>query len=408
MTSDGKKLSRRRLLAIAGAGLGASAGGAALLRAGEAGSDAAQAAPAETVVPFHGSHQAGILTPAQRHVRFASYDLQVSSAGELRSLMQDWTAAAELMTAGRPLGPLSSNQLQPPVDTGEAEELSAERLTLTFGFGPGLFEKVGLRSLMPEQLAPLPHFAFDDLDPATTGGDICVQACADDAQVAFHAVRNLTRIGFGRAAARYVQTGFLGLPGGGATPRNLMGFRDGTANPKSSDAAMMTSNVWADAADGQAWMHGGSYLVSRRIRIQLEAWDRTPIGEQETIFGRHRTSGAPIGGTAEHDTVDPARLPPHAHIRLANPRTPETESQRILRRGYNFDDGMVPGLTQTDAGLFFLAYQRDPRKQFVPIQTRLAAADRLNEYILHTGSGLWAVPPGIDRGGYVGESLLDA
>jgi deferrochelatase/peroxidase EfeB len=168
----------------------------------------------------------------------------------------------------------------------------------------------------------------------------------------------------------------------------------------------MRSNVWAAASDGQNWIAGGSYLVSRRVRIRIEAWDRTPIGEQESIFGRRKGNGAPFGGSAEHDRVVDSKLPADAHIRLANPRTgAASERQRILRRGYNFDDGMAPGLTQSDAGLFFLAYQRDPRSQFVPIQERLASSDRLNEYIQHTSSGLWAVPPGT-AGGFLAESLL--
>ena len=196
--------------------------------------------------------------------------------------------------------------------------------------------------------------------------------CADDPQIAYHAQRNLTRIGLGTVALRWTQSGFLGLPGEGRTPRNLMGFKDGTANLDASDADLMGSNVWASASDGQPWITGGSYLVSRRVRIRIEAWDRTPIGEQESIFGRRKGNGAPFGGSSEHDRVVDAKLPQDAHIRLANPRTgAASERQRILRRGYNFDDGMAPGLTQSDAGLFFSGLPARPAR---PVRPDPAAA----------------------------------
>jgi deferrochelatase/peroxidase EfeB len=392
-------MSRRRLLALAGGAVGAAAAGGAIATID------GRTADAETV-EFHGDHQSGILTPQQAHLRFAAFDLTTSSRDDVVKLFRQWTAAAALMTGGRSLGPIESNEWAPPIDTGEADGLPAARLTVTLGLGPTFFDRIGLQSRRPEQLAPLPHFPADALVADHSNGDICIQVCAEDPQIAYHAQRNLTRIGLGTVGLRWTQSGFLGLPGTGKTPRNLMGFKDGTANLDTADEAMMRSNVWAASSDGQAWMAGGSYLVSRRVRIRIEAWDRTPIGEQESIFGRRKASGAPFGGTSEHDTVRDARLPADAHIRLANPRKgAETERQRILRRGYNFDDGMAPGLTQSDAGLFFLAYQRDPRAQFVPIQQRLASSDRLNEYIQHTSSGVWAVPPGT-AGGYLGEPLL--
>ena len=367
----------------------------------------AQAAP---TVAFHGTHQAGILTPAQSDLRFASFDFLGSGAGDLRDLLRAWTSAAVLLTAGRSLSPPHEDPEKPPADTGEAFGLAPARLTLTFGLGPTLFEKVGLKSMRPPQLADIPHFPFDELDPSISGGDLCIQACADDPQVAFHAVRALTRIGFGVSALRWIQSGFLSTPTDGGTKRNLMGFKDGTANPSTSDAAMMKSNVWAATGDGQDWMANGSYLVSRRIEIHIEVWDTSAETEQDGVFGRHKMSGAPFGGTGEFDTVHIKDIPAKAHIRRANPRQGEvTERQRILRRGYNFDEGLDPGFTESVAGLFFLAYQRDPRAQFVPIQTRLAAEDRLNEYIQHVSSAVWAVLPGVERpGDFLGQTLLRA
>jgi len=184
-----------------------------------------------------------------------------------------------------------------------------------------------------------------------------------------------------------------------------MGFKDGTNNLDPSDAAVMARNVWVSSADGPDWMAGGSYLVARRILIRIEAWARTGLSEQEQIFGRRQANGAPLGGLAEHDAVVPARIPKDAHILLANPRRSGSEEERILRRGYNFGN-TVDGLGQLEAGLFFLAYQRDPRRQFVPIQTRLSSSDVLNEYTQHTGSAIFAVPAGAPPGGYVGQALL--
>ncbi len=399
MSSGAGGMSRRRLLALAGGAAGAAAAGGAIATID------GRTAVTDTV-EFHGDHQAGITTPQQAHLRFAAFDLTRASRDDVTRLMRRWTAAAALMAGGRSLGRIERNQWAPPIDTGEADGLPAARLTVTLGLGPTFFDRLGLESQRPEQLAPLPDFAGDALVPGHSNGDVCLQVCADDPQIAYHAQRNLTRIGLGTVALRWTQSGFLGLPGEGRTPRNLMGFKDGTANLDASDADLMGSNVWASASDGQPWITGGSYLVSRRVRIRIEAWDRTPIGEQESIFGRRKGNGAPFGGSSEHDRVVDAKLPQDAHIRLANPRTgAASERQRILRRGYNFDDGMAPGLTQSDAGLFFLAYQRDPRAQFVPIQQRLASSDHLNEYIQHTSSGLWAVPPGT-AGGYLAEPLL--
>jgi deferrochelatase/peroxidase EfeB len=391
-----RRLSRRRLLVAAGGAVGAAAAGGALAADG-------RSAAADTIT-FDGPHQAGIVTPQQAHLRMTAFDLNAGRE-DLRSLLRRWTAAARLMAVGHELG-ATHGQWSPPVDTGEASGLPPARLTMTVGFGPTLFAKAGLRHRRPAQLADLPRFPGDDLDPARSNGDLCIQACADDPQVAFHAIRNMARIGLGTVELRWTQSGFLSRQGD-RTPRNLMGFKDGTANLDPDDGARMRRNVWAAASDGQAWMAGGSYLVSRRIRIRIEAWDRSSLHEQEHSVGRRKGSGAPFGGHGEHDPVRISETPVGAHIRLANPRSGAgSEDERILRRGYSFDDGMVAGLTQADAGLMFLAYQRDPRRQFVTIQRRLAASDKLGEYLLHTSSGVWAIPPGSATDGYVGQSLL--
>ena len=401
--AEQRGLSRRHL--IAGAGLLGAAGVAGALAVDAAADDGGQD---RRLVDFHGEHQAGIATPVQGHLHFASYDVTTTDRAALVALLQDWTAAARAMTADRRVGGNGSqSRLAPPSDTGEAVGLDAANLTLTVGFGPGLFDdRFGLGASRPAALADLPAFPGDTLDPALCGGDLAVQACSDDPQVAVHAVRNLTRIAAGRAAVRWAQLGFgkaSATESAGPTPRNLFGFKDGTANILGDDADALTEHVWAQRSDGSTWMAGGSYLVARRIRMTIETWDRTSLDEQETLIGRTKDVGAPLGRARERATVRPAELPATSHVRLAHPSL--HGGARLLRRGYNFVAGS-DGLGHLDAGLFFLAYQRDPRRGFVPIQTELARHDAMNEYVRHTGSSLWAVPPGVGPGGWWGETLL--
>jgi deferrochelatase/peroxidase EfeB len=401
--AEQRGLSRRHLIAGAGV-LGAASVAAAL--AVEAAAD--DGGPDRRLVDFHGAHQAGIATPVQGHPHFASYDVTTTDRAALVALLQDWTAAAREMTADRRVGGSGSqSRLAPPSDTGEAVGLDAANLTLTVGFGPDLFDdRFGLGASRPAALADLPAFPGVTLDPALCGGDLAVQACSDDPQVAVHAVRNLTRIAAGRAAVRWAQLGFgkaSATESAGPTPRNLFGFKDGTANILGDDTHALTEHVWAHGSDGSAWMAGGSYLVARRIRMTIETWDRTSLDEQETVIGRTKDIGAPLGKARERATVRPAELPATSHVRLAHPSL--HDGARLLRRGYNFVDGS-DGLGHLDAGLFFLAYQRDPRRGFVPNQSELARHDAMNEYVRHTGSSLWAVPPGVGPGGWWGETLL--
>lgn len=381
-----------------------------------------QAATASSVVGFRGPHQAGIATPAQDRLAFAAFDVTTTSRSDLIALLQAWTGAAELMTRGRPIGPVAGTSAESvPVDTGEATGLAAANLSITIGFGPSLFDRFGLAAKKPRALQPLPAFKGDQLDPDLSGGDICIQACADDPQVAFHAVRNLNRMGFGTTAMRYFQLGFgrtSSTSSAQATPRNLLGFKDGTKNVVSEDAGDLNDYVWVGAGGDQPWMQGGSYLVSRRIRMEIEAWDRDRIGDQQAVIGRFKDSGAPLTGTKEHDLPDlkaitstgsddsPAgspTIPKNAHIRLASPDS--NNGVKILRRGYSFTDGVDPVTGALDAGLFFICFQSDPSSGFVQVQRNLAT-DALNEYIKHTSSGVFACPPGLAAGEYWGQHLF--
>jgi deferrochelatase/peroxidase EfeB len=414
-------LTRRRLLGVAGAGALAGTAGLAGFGVAEAQDSDPETGPADVSYPFHGTHQAGIVTPAQDRLHFASFDVTTESRDERVALLRAWTAAAAAMTAGRAVGNGSvANYDSPPADTGEALGLPPSGLTLTFGFGPTLFEKdgkdrFGLRSRQPKALRRLPHFPADNLDPARSDGDLCVQACANDPQVAVHAIRNLARIGFGTVAMRWAQLGFgrtSSTTRAQQTPRNLMGFKDGTANLKAEDTGEIEKFVWVDPADdpGADWLAGGSYLVARRIKIQIEPWDRTSLREQEMLIGRERAHGAPLSGGTEFTDLDlkiegrdGPLIPMDAHVRLAHPS--QNNGTKLLRRGYNFTDG-TDALGRLDAGLFFIAYVRDPGKHYVPMQNQLSSKDGLMEYLQHTGSGLWAVPPGTKPGQYVGQGLF--
>jgi deferrochelatase/peroxidase EfeB len=404
------RLTRRHLLASAGAGGIAAAAGGAGFALGHADDDDTTADAASQTVPFHGAYQAGIATAAQDRLHFAAFDIEDGlRAADLRDLLQAWSRAAERMTAGRPVGAANAEQLAPPDDTGEALGLTPARLTVTFGLGPAVFDdRFGLREQRPAPLRALPPLPGDELDPARSGGDLCVQACADDPQVAFHAVRNLARIGRWAVTVRWSQLGFgrtSSTSRAQATPRNLMGFKDGTANLKAEDTKALGKHVWVTGdRDGEpAWLRDGTYLVARRIRMLIEVWDRTSLGDQEQTIGRHKASGAPLGARAEFDPLEVKRLPADSHVRLAAPST--NGGAALLRRGYSFTDGLDDRLGQLDAGLFFLSFQRDPGA-FVRVQRQLGGADALNEYIKHVGSGVWAIPPGARRGGWVGETLL--
>jgi deferrochelatase/peroxidase EfeB len=379
------------------------------------------------IEPFWGVNQAGILTPPQSHTYFAAFDLTTKKLDDVVLLLRLWTDAAARLTRGQPMEPArlgksyenDAGTLAP--DSGEAFELSPARLTITFGFGAGLFvkenkDRYGLASRRPQAFVDLPRFNGDQLLPGLTGGDLSVQACADDPQVAFHAVRQLALLASDTAAIRWAQTGFLSRPSDSATPRNLMGFKDGTQVPQSPEKV-----VWV-GDDGPRWMQGGSYMVVRRIRMALEHWDRTSVGFQEQTMGRHKQSGAPLGlkdefaplGLERADSDENPIIPEHAHVRLAN--AANVGAAEIFRRGYSYNDGVnftaerwppwKQGL-EYDAGLLFVCYQNDPRTGFIKIFEEMAKLDMLNQFTTHTGGGLFACPPGAREGQFIGASLFE-
>lgn len=355
-------------------------------------------------IPFYGKHQAGITSPLQTHVYFSVLDLATDKKEEVVKLFQEWTPLMAKMCEGELAIPYSDNHYLPPTDTGEAVGLSPKRLTITVGVSPTFIKKLKLKDKELTEFVDLPAFPRDQLRDHYTGGDIVIQACADDPQVAFHAVRNLVRKGRDLLTMRWSQTGFAALNSKGETPRNLFGFKDGTANV--TEAADFDRLIWCDQNN---WLKNGTYLVVRRIQMHLETWDRTSLKEQERTFGRHRDSGAPIGSQDEFDEVDLEAkddkgewlIPEDSHTRLAK----ETE-QEIYRRAFSYANDIDPVTGQFDAGLLFISFQKDP-SQFIKIQQNLGNEDKMNEYITHIGSGLFAILPGVEVGGYLGETLFN-
>ncbi|MBW4019275.1 deferrochelatase/peroxidase EfeB [Moraxella osloensis] len=360
---------------------------------------------ADVKYDFYGEHQAGITTPSQRNIYFLVMDLHTDKLDDVKQMFKDWTTYAANLTQGKNIKAYEKNPFVPPTDTGEADSMGAYGLTLTFGISPSFLKKMGLTHKQPKEFQDLPKFPRDQLRENLTGGDICIQSCAEDAQVAFHAVRQLVRQARSNITMRWSQSGFVGFDTGNQTPRNLFGFKDGTANQSTIKAA--DKNLWADAPD---WMKGGTYLVTRVIQMHLETWDRTSLKGQEDTFGRHRDSGAAIGQKGEFDTFDvnakdaqgKAVIPEISHMGLAK-RT----GVEMLRRSYSYSSGINPATGQFDSGLLFISFQKSP-EQFIIIQNALGRLDKMNEYITHIGSGLFACFGGIPQGGYIGQALFEA
>jgi deferrochelatase/peroxidase EfeB len=413
-------LSRRRLLTGAGlAGAGVAAGGAGGYLASSAAPTApAAAAPAAAVgdatVPFFGAHQAGIATPAQDRLAFGSLNVVPgASQADVRDLLVEWTQAAAKMTAGQLVGDVAEPNA-PPLDTGEAVGSPVSRLTVTIGYGPSLFDdRFGLAPRKPAALAVLPPLPNENLDPAASGGDLCVQACSDDPLVAFHAVRNLARIGMGVVEHNWLELGFgrtSTTSTAQQTPRNLLGFKDGTRNIKAEQTGLMNAHVWVGQETDQPWLRGGSYLVARKIQMHIENWDRDYLQDQENVIGRSKVNGAPLSGGTEFSEPDFAApgadgqpaIPVDAHVRLAS--FEHNGGTRILRRGYSYTDGVDPQTGTLVGGLFFIAFMKNP-SQFIKLQTSLAT-DALNEYVHHVGSAVFACPPGVSPGQRWGDGLF--
>jgi deferrochelatase/peroxidase EfeB len=363
--------------------------------------------------PFYGqTHQGGVATEPQRHCVLMTFRFTDSADRRtLQSLLARWSAAAAVLQQGKPIGAVApDNEVQPPTDTGEVFGLGPASLTVTVGLGPQVFgDRFGLDGHRPALFSELPRLNGDELDPKLTGGDLSVQACADDPQVCYHAVRNLARLGRSIVYPSWAVLGFgrASAGPGQQTPRNLLGFKDGTRNITTDDD--YARFVWIKGGD-QHWLDGGTYQVVRKIRMLMETWDTDRVGNQQRIFGRHKENGAPLTGSAEFDTPDFAArdaagdlvIDPLSHVAMAAHE--HNDSIMIRRRSYNYTDGLDDN-GQLNAGLLFVSYQNDPR-HFMAIQNRLGAHDLLNEYIRHIGSAIFVIPPAPEEGHYIGQPLF--
>jgi len=414
-----RDLSRRRFLTSTVGGGAAVALGSSAIIAGpltsRAFADSDDEVPEPVYVPFAGEHQPGIVSPPPAAGLMAAFDVAAADRAELVEAFRALSDETEGLMTGRPYD--ERDRSYPPLHAGTlGERPPAADLSVIVGVGASLFDdRFGLSDRKPRELVQMPFFENDQLDPARSHGDVLVTISADSPDVAIFALRQLMRRTRGALTLRWMTDGFnrRSAPEPGRAPvRNLMGFRDGTANLDASSDRVMRKHVWVGAHDDEPeWAIGGSYQVVRIIRMFVESWDRASLAEQEAIFGRQKESGAPLDGTHETDVPDyghdgaGAFTPLDAHIRLANPRTPETDDSLILRRGFSYSRGF-DGAGRLDQGLVFVSFQRSLERGFVAVQHRLDG-EPLEEYIRPEGGGYFFALPGVRRdGGYLGQELL--
>lgn len=369
--------------------------------------------------PFYGTHQAGITTPQQAAMMLVAFDVLATDKADLVRLFRLLTERIAFLTTGGK-APLVTNPQLPPMDSGIlGDDIYPDNLTITVSVGGSLFdERFGLQALKPLKLQRMTRFPNDSLDASLCHGDLLVQICANTNDTVIHALRDIIKHSPDLLSVRWRREGFISdhaaRSKGKETPINLLGFKDGTANPDSTDSHLMDTILWVSKAQGEpAWAQGGSYQAARIIQFHVEFWDRTPLREQQTIFGREKHSGAPLGMHKEHDVPDYGSdpdgdvIPMDAHIRLANPRTPETQNSLMLRRGYSYSLG-VSNSGQLEMGLLFVCYQHDLEKGFLAVQKRLNG-EALEEYIKPVGGGYFFVLPGVaDAQHYLAQGLLEA
>ncbi|MFJ8279558.1 iron uptake transporter deferrochelatase/peroxidase subunit [Streptomyces griseoviridis] len=405
--APGGRLSRRTLLGTAGAtGLVLGAAGGAVGYAARP----AEATPLTSLgsgrAMFHGKHQPGITEGLQARGHLVAFDLTAGAGRtEAAALLRRWSATAARLMAG---------ETATPVDTGVARDAGPSSLTVTFGFGHSFFARTGLQKQRPVALDPLPDFSSDRLDRKRSDGDLWVQIGADDALVAFHALRALQKDAGSAARVRWQMTGFNRSPGATAHPmtaRNLMGQLDGTRNPKPAEPDF-DQRIFVPSSGEPSWMADGSYAVVRRIRMLLDDWEKLSLAAQEGVVGRRKADGAALSGGSETTAMDLEKtdasgdlaVPINAHARITRPD--QNGGAAMLRRPFSFHDGFDDDGTP-DAGLLFICWQADPLRGFVPVQRKLDRGDALSKYLRHEASGLFAVPGGAARGEYVGQRLLE-
>jgi deferrochelatase/peroxidase EfeB len=379
---------------------GSAAGAAAVAALGAGGIGASAVLAPDAAgrrIPFHGPHQAGILTPQQQAATFVSLRVIAPDLAALRSLFATLTGRIRFLTAGGNPPDVAVSQ-SPPDSATLGPTVPADGLTVTVGVGASLFDdRYGLTARRPAKLTAMPVFPDDHMG-TEVHGDLSLQICADSRDTVMHALRDIAKHTRGGMQINWKVDGFKAAPRPSGAGRNQLGFKDGIAHPDPADADQL---VWTrGGVNGEpTWAEGGSYQVVRIIRMLVEFWDRVSLHEQETMIGRRRDSGAPLDKPRETDLPDYVHdpqglgIPATAHIRLANPRRAETFDQQILRRGYNYDRG-IDAVGNLDVGLIFCCYQQDVVRQFQAVQDRLAG-EPLVDYIQPTGGGYFFALPGV-------------
>ncbi|RAV17999.1 deferrochelatase/peroxidase EfeB [Mycolicibacterium sp. GF69] len=416
MTERRSGLSRRGFIGAMGAG--AAVGAGATLAGCSSPQPGSSPAAAGTFVPFEGPHQTGLTAlPIPEQGLVASFNVLSKDRDGLKRTLQELTEEIRALMAGKP--PQTRDPEYPPVDSGIlGEQPPADNLSIVVSVGASLFDdRFGLADRKPKEVVTMGFLANDRLDPKLSHGDLSIIVEAGHSDTVVFALRQLMRRTRSDLVLRWMVDGYARGIGAGqaseaATPRNLLGFKDGTANLDVDDGAVMDRHVWVGPQDGEPeWTVGGSYQAIRIIRMFVEFWDRTQLVEQEALIGRSKVSGAPLGLTGEFtdpdypEDPDGKRIPLTAHIRLANPRMPETDENLILRRGFNYSRGF-DGAGRLDQGLAFIAYQRSLEKGFLTVQRRLKG-EPLEEYILPVGGGFFFTLPGVtgpDR--FLGDQML--
>ncbi|GAA5014448.1 iron uptake transporter deferrochelatase/peroxidase subunit [Actinopolymorpha pittospori] len=409
------RVTRRGFIGAAVAGSAGAVAAVTVLTTNPAAADGGVPVTPPAAYPFEGKHQSGILELAQRASAFVAFTVTSPDRARLQQMLKTLTSTIRYLMTGR--GVPYDGMVSTSYENGVlGPDIAPDGLTVTVSVGSSLFdERFGLKSAKPARLRPMDEFPNDVLDRSFCDGDLILQICANNHDTVLHALRILMRATRADLQVRWRKEGFTSPPRPAGTPRNLLGFKDGTANKEVLDSPEVIDQiVWTKGGgDEPAWVEGGSYHVVRLIRMFVEFWDRVSVLEQQRMIGRDRDSGTPLTGSKEFDLPDYRHdpygdvVPVTAHIRLANPHDGTVDDQRLLRRSFNYSAGTDPN-GQLDMGLIFACFNQDLDRQFVTVQKRLID-EPLVDYISPFGGGyFFALPGARDDNDWLGRGMLSS